>query len=350
MGGSPGTLWPNIYVRIRSYLEPSHAKSWKSSTSRLRCKATFDGTSRSGHELQCQQRDELVGDHECHHGGGVELGLGSSSLEGPSVPGATAADSTPAHEDDYNQDHRHSDHGLHDHVPKHLVRDEHGRGLPQHLSLRWIERLAQHQVCDFLSDLCRACSELGSNVCTVIGTNKAYVRSRKSAEHRLINFRPDGLQRRTYPVNQPLNPALGFGRSDLPGIRSPNDPGNLCTDHNGWWGRWGPSGLLALQRPGTRLGYLDFGCLAGLAIGAPETQVPYDSVEPWAGSLWGPADFLPGIRGGSSTWCVWVSGAWVARPQRSSLGPGLVGSTGQTLHWMSSRTSPARSVAILASR
>jgi len=31
-------------------------------------------------------------------------------------------------------------------------------------------------------------------------------------------------------------------------------------------------------------------------------------------------------------------------------GPGLVGSTGQTLHWMSSRTSPARSVAILAMR
>ena len=83
------------------------------------------------------------------------------------------------------------------------VRDEHGRDLPQPRSMRWIERLAQHQVCDFLSDLRRACSELGSNVCALkLHVSKKTIPvdgfgtklSRRSAERRPRNFRPDCLQ------------------------------------------------------------------------------------------------------------------------------------------------------------
>ena len=91
------------------------------------------------------------------------------------------------------------------------VRDEHGRDLPQHRSMRWIERLAQHQVCDFLSDLRRACSELGSNVCAL----KLHVSKKTSPVDRLWDqvspkFYPEipGQTAFKYPANQPGRPIL----------------------------------------------------------------------------------------------------------------------------------------------
>ena len=91
------------------------------------------------------------------------------------------------------------------------VRDEHGRDLPQHRSMRWIERLAQHQVCDFLSDLRRACSELGSNVCAL----KLHVSKKTSPVDGLWDqvspkFYPEisGQTAIKHPANQPGRPIL----------------------------------------------------------------------------------------------------------------------------------------------